>query len=98
MSKLTVEKVLGLKFSDLHREAYGTCEQFAVDMTTLGVKLPLLPSKLEPGEVVDAKGRPVFVVDVHNERSDAEALVIAAWIAMAVNTCAGFRAVVEEKS
>lgn len=98
MSRLTVEKVLGLKFSGLHREAYGTCEQFAVDMTTVGVKLPLLPSKVEPGEVRDSRNRVIFNVDVNRDRSDAEALVIAAWIAMAVNTCAGFRAVPEKKS
>lgn len=89
--------ILGLKFSDLHREAYGTCEQFAVDMTTLGVKLPLLPSQVEAGEVRDSRNRVIFNVDVHRDRSDAEVIAIACWIAMAVNTCAGFRAVPQDK-
>jgi len=36
--------------------------------------------------------RDVFTVDVNSERPDDEATAIAAWIVVAVNTCAGFRA------
>lgn len=43
--------------------------------------------------VIDANGRHVLTVDVNSELTDGQADELAAWICMAVNTCAGFRAV-----
>ncbi|OWV94237.1 hypothetical protein ATY81_12355 [Rhizobium sp. R72] len=54
------------------------------------LELPLSLNPAEPGDVMDAKGRHVFVIDLNRERSDIEATEIAGLIVLAVNRCAGF--------
>lgn len=61
-------------------------------MADAGVTLPVRLHETEVGEIVDAKGREVCVVDVNRERPDDEVVHLCSWIVVAINTCGGFQA------
>lgn len=54
------------------------------------VRLPLSPSAVDIGVILDADGNEVFTVDVNGERPDEETSSIAELLVDLVNTVAGF--------
>jgi hypothetical protein len=68
-------------------------QTFVDELAKLNVRLPLRVSEEDVGVILDAAGVGILTVDVNGDHcSDLEAVSIAAWIAMAVNTCGGYRA------
>lgn len=80
---------------DIRFENPETTEAFARLLTDSNVRLPLRLSDEDVGVVLDANGADVFTVDVNGERPNDEATAIAAWIMVAVNTCAGLKAEIQ---
>lgn len=78
--------------ADLRIENPLTTQDFVEALASLDVRLPLKLSPEDLGVLVDAHGRGIITIDVNSERDDAEVEQIAHWIALAVNTCGGFRA------
>jgi len=76
----------------LRIENVETTDRFLTRLSALNVSLPLHISETETGVILDAAGREVITVDVNGERPDNQVHEIALWIAMAVNTCGGFKA------
>jgi hypothetical protein len=63
-------------------------DDLAAALRQLGCKLPFAHHPEQCGEIVDAAGRSIAVVDVSHDFEDEQAEVIAAIIIFAVNTCA----------
>jgi hypothetical protein len=61
---------------------------FLAEFDRLKIKLPLKLSPYDIGDVIDSNGRHLCICDVNCERSDQEAVAIAACIVRAINSCA----------
>lgn len=68
--------------------APGYCAAFAGH----NVALPLKPSDADLGTLLDAHGRDVLTIDVNSERSEDEVVALTAYLCMAINQAAGFKA------
>lgn len=66
--------------------------RFAADLLAANARLPFSISKECPATIIDAEGRDVATIDINRERPDAEAIRIALWLVLAVNTCGGHAA------
>lgn len=66
-------------------------EQFAAILVDLGVPAPWRPGDEFAGEILAANGEPACEAFANN---NALATTLALWIELAINTLAGFRAVV----
>ena len=82
--------------ADLRIDTPATTEAFARAMADAGVKLPLVHRASHVGVLEDESGKTVCVVDHDCEMDDDDARRIADLVLLAVNTCAGFAAVIEE--
>lgn len=67
-------------------------EKFAADLLAVNVRLPLSISPDCPASIIDADGRSFATIDMNRERPDAEAIKMALWTILAVNTCGGHSA------
>lgn len=81
------------KFSDLHRVAFGDCAAIHEHFTKEGVVLPVTAVE---GELIDVAGFRIVQIDPDIRLNDEQAATIAEWVALCVNTCAGYRAVLPE--
>lgn len=70
-----------------------TIDQFRMMLEQLDVPAPWELDSQDPGMINDAIGAHVLTVDEPRDRSDDDAQGIALAIILAVNTCAGFKAV-----
>jgi hypothetical protein len=61
---------------------------FLAEFDRLKIKLPLKLSAYDIGDVIDSNGRHLCICDVNCERSDQEAVAIAACIVRAINSYA----------
>lgn len=77
-------------------ESTKTSDAFAAALKEAGAPAPWTEHEKDPATLLDANGVAVLQIDPEVERTDAEANMIAAWVLVAVNTCAGFKAVREE--
>lgn len=57
------------------------------------VELPLRPSNVEIGVLVDAQGNDVITIDVNGARPDSEVEALTAYLCMAINQSGGYRVV-----
>lgn len=81
-----------LKFSDLHRAAFGDCSAFVQEIEKYGVTLPLLIAPDCPCTLIDANAKAVLVVDYDGTMENDKAVAITNWVMLAINTCGGFAA------
>lgn len=70
-------------------------DQFKATLERLDAPPPWQIDEEETGVILDANGRDVLCIDTNNTRPDSDVSELAVWIITAVNTCAGFRAVIE---
>ena len=71
-----------------------TVSTFAKTLHELKHPLPWHASEEDYGVITDAAGDTVAIVDPDNGRTDEDAFQLALWIVTAVNTCAGFTAII----
>ncbi|QNQ09288.1 hypothetical protein [Sphingomonas alpina] len=73
-------------------------DRYFSTLETLGVVLPLRLDDENVGDILDHAGVTVLTVDVNNERPDEDVTRLAETIALAINTCGGFRSERSEPS
>lgn len=80
--------------ADLRIENVKLTDDFRAAAAAAGAPLPWAVG--EDGELVDADGKPVLVVDVYCERTAANMQRVLGLLLIAVHTCGGYRAALAE--
>lgn len=70
-----------------------TPEAFLAEMDRRNVAFPLVPSSIEDGTIVDDAGEEILTIDPAGVMPDEDVIALTAYIVMALNNAAGFRAI-----
>ena len=84
-----LEKAPRERIHEAKRLTYSAADAFTDQLAELGVTLPVSTTTNDIGVLFDAAGRDVLTVDSGGLREDAEAALIAGYVALAINTMGG---------